>query len=194
MDDFISRLPETLTEPGRRFFLLWHQWRRGRKLPERRDIDIPALGDLAPTCLLMDIRNRDDIRIVMAGDGIRERLGIDLTGANYLDLTAPEYRSIRARLTLEQILQPCGAMLYYCLHYPDGAVLPLEFVGAPVCADGADIPDFILSCAIPLARGSRTGIADPDSYRIAMGMRFVDLGFGIPPANPNIPLEQNALH
>lgn len=185
MDEFLSRLPDTLTDPGRRFFQLWHEWRRGRKLPERRDIDFDAMGDLARNCLLMDVRNRNDIRIIMAGDGVRERIGVDLTGTNYLDLSAPEHRSARARLTLEQILQPCGAMLYYCLQYADGAVLPLEIVGAPICADGVDIPDFILGCAIPLGRNSSESQADPNSYRLSLGLRFVDLGFGVPPADPN---------
>lgn len=193
MDEFLGRLPETLTEPGRRFFRLWHGWRRDRALPELRDVDLGALGDLARSRMLFEIRSRHDMRIVMAGESLREWLGFDLTGANYLDLTVPEYREIRARLTLEQLLQPCGVMLYYCLRYSDGAVLPIEFVGAPLCAEGTDIPNFILASAVPLARGGNAGTADPESYRVATGMRFVDLGFGVPPADPNIPLEHAAL-
>src|SRR3546814_9053710 len=103
MDEFLSRLPETLTDPGRRFFRLWHAWRRGRRLPVLRDVDLGALGDPARGRMLFDIRNRHDMRIIIAGEELREWLGFDLTGANYLNLTAPEYREIRARLTLEQL-------------------------------------------------------------------------------------------
>ncbi|HLT75765.1 MAG TPA: PAS domain-containing protein [Ferrovibrio sp.] len=194
MDDFLNRLPDTLTGPGRRFFRLWSEWRRGRKLPELRDVDLAAMGDLARSRMLFDIRNRHDMRIVMAGETLREWLGVDLTGANYLDLTLPEYRETRARLTLEQVLQPCGVMLYYCLRYPNGAVRPIEFVGAPVCADGEDVPGFILASGTQLGPAISDGAPpDPDSYRIATGMRFIDLGYGVPPANPNIPFEQAAL-
>lgn len=187
MDDFRACLPGPLSAASRRFFTAWHGWRHGRALPERRDIDLADLGEQALMCLMVEIRSRDDIPIVMAGPGIAERIGFDLTGCNYLDLTSPENRATRAELTLEQILQPCGFMLYYWLRYPGERMLPVEWVGAPVCRAGEAIPDLILSCATPLAKLAADGVADPDSYMIGDGMRFIDIGFGIPAANPNVP-------
>ncbi|WP_300296854.1 PAS domain-containing protein [Ferrovibrio sp.] len=194
MGDFLAKLPGPLSAPSRRFFSLWQDWRHGRALPTWRDIDLAALGDQARMCMLVEIRSRDDVHIVMAGPGIAERIGFDLTGCNYLDLTTPENRATRAQLTLEQILQPCGFMLYYWLRYPGDVVLPVEWVGAPVCSDGAAIPDLILSCATPLARIAVAGVADPDSYVMGDGMRFIDIGFGIPAANPNQPLNLQQAH
>lgn len=190
MTTFLSTLPTPLSAQGRQFFAIWHSWRRGRALPERRHVKIDELGPLARGHIMLEFRNREDIPILSVGPDLKEYTGIDLTGYNYLDLTNPENRALRAKLTLEQILQPCGFMLYYWLRYPDGSMVPLEFVGAPFCEDGAETPSFFISCATRLARVKGEGTADPDSWLIGEAMRFIDLGFGIPPADPSTPLNQ----
>lgn len=184
--DFLSSLPTPLTQPSRQFFATWHGWRRGRKLPERRDIDLSSLGDLADACLLLDIRGRDEIRITAVGKRITDHLGFDLTGFNYLDLTSKENRSWRAHLTLAQAAQPCGVVIYYWLRLADGTVLPVEFVGAPVCENGQTSATLILCCATGLAKTSwKSQSIDPESYEEGEGMRYIDLGYGIPPVVPS---------
>lgn len=194
MGDFLARLPGPLSAPSRRFFAVWNRWRRGAALPDYRAADLADLGELARNCLLLEIRSRDNMPILLAGPGIAERIGFDPTGGDYLDMTTLENRAMRAELVLEQILQPCGAILYYWLRYPDGTILPVEVVGAPLCRDGATIPDLMLGCVTPLAQVAADGVADPDSYMIADGMRFIDLGFGIPAANPNVPRRLQHTH
>lgn len=184
--DFLSRLPSPITPSSRQFFAVWHSWRRGRKLPERRDIDLPALGELADACLLLDIRGRDEIRVAMAGQMISDHLGFDLAGFNYLDLTSKENRSWRAHLTLAQAAQPCGVVIYYWLRLASGSVLPVEFVGAPVCENGQSSASLILCCATGLAKtGGESPVVDPESYEEGDGMRFIDLGYGVPPLVPS---------
>ena len=194
MENFLTHLPGPLSVPSRRFFAVWNRWRHGRPLPEYRDADLTDLGELAHNCLMLEIRSRDNMPILLAGPGVAERIGFDPTGGDYLDLTTPENRAMRAELVLEQILQPCGAMQYYWLRYPDESILPVEVVCAPFCRDGAAIPDLILGCLTPLAHVTVDGVADPDSYMIADGMRFIDIGFGIPPANPNVPRRLQHTH
>lgn len=194
MGDFLTRLPGPLSAPSRRFFAVWNRWRRGAALPGYRAADLADLDEQARTCLLLEIRSRDHMPILLAGPGIAELIGFDPTGGDYLDMTTLENRGMRAELVLEQILQPCGAILYYWLRYPDETILPVEVVCAPLCRDDDAIPDLMLGCVTPLARVAANGVADPDSYMIADGMRFIDIGFGIPAANPNVPRRLQHTH
>lgn len=183
---FLDRLPKPLTINSRRFFAVWDRWRRGRKLPERRDISGADLGDLADFCLLLEIKGRDDIRMNMIGRAITDHLGFDLTGMNYLDLTSKENRAWRAHLTVAQAAQPCGVVIYYWLRFANGAVLPVEFTGAPLRENGAETASLILCCATGLTHAiSDSTVLDPDSYEEGDGMRFIDLGYGVPPLIPS---------
>jgi hypothetical protein len=184
-DDFLAGLPAPLSPASRQVFATWHGWRRGRPLPARRDLDVAALGDFH---IVMELRHRDDIRITALGAGIRRCLGFDLTGMNYLDITNPENRSLRARLFIEQVLQPCGSVVYYPVRYADGGILPVECTGVPFSDDGdAGMVSVMAGCCSPLIPPRPNDVIDPDSWRIGEGMRFIDLGFGIPPADPSTP-------
>lgn len=182
--DFLARLPGPISAASRQLFATWHGWRRGRRLPERRDLDVSQLGDFH---IVMELRHRDDIRITSIGAGVGRYLGFDLTGLNYLDITNPENRSLRARLFLEQVLQPCGSVVYYALRYPDGGVLPVECAGAPFCDDDGSMVSLMAGCCTPLIPPRPHDVIDPDSWLVGEGMRFIDLGFGIPPADPSTP-------
>lgn len=187
MTGFLNSLPTPLCAASRQFFAVWDRWRGSRALPERRAVRLDDLGPLAASHIITEFRSRDDVPILSVGPRLAEYIGIDLTGYNYLDLTSPENRSLRAKLTLEQILQPCGFMLYYWLRYADGAMVPFEFVGAPFCEDGASTPSLFVACGTPLSRLQSETAADPESWQIGEAMRFIDLGFGIPPADPSTP-------
>ncbi|MEK9970833.1 MAG: hypothetical protein VW600_16975, partial [Ferrovibrio sp.] len=81
--------------------------------------------------------------------------------------------------------QPCGVLIYYWLRFPDGAVLPVEFTGAPLYETGAAQSNLILCCATGLADTmERRQPLDPDSYIEGDGMRFIDIGYGVPPLKP----------
>ncbi len=184
-DDFLHTLPSPLSQQARQFFAIWQSWRGERRLPQRSDLAKGDLGALAQTCLLLNIRSASDIRMECVGRTIVEKIGFDLTGMNYLDLTSKENRSWRATLTIAQAAQPCGVLIYYWLRFPDGAVLPVEFTGAPLYEDGAAEPNLILCCATGLADTmGRSQPLDPDSYIEGDGMRFIDIGYGVPPLVP----------
>jgi hypothetical protein len=185
-DDFIATLPAPLSPRAKQFFRVWHSWRGARRLPERRDMELDDLGEMATTCLLLDIRGPDRILMDQVGVQITAKLGIDLNGMNYLDLTSKENRAWRAHLTIAQAAQPCGAVVYYWLRFPEGGVLPVEFCGAPLTETGAKESNLILACATGLIDPAvyRGEPVDPDSYAVGDGMRFIDIGFGIPPLVP----------
>jgi hypothetical protein len=185
-DDFLTTLPTPLSARARQFFAVWQRWRKDRRLPERGSIDLDDLGELATTCLLLNIRGPDLIRVDSVGVQITAKIGFDLTGMNYLDLTSRDNRAWRAHLTVAQAAQPCGVVIYYWLRFPDGNVLPVEFCGAPLLETGATESNLILCCATglidPMTYSGQP--VDPDSYEEGEGMRFIDIGYGIPPLEP----------
>lgn len=187
--DFVASLPAPLISRSKQFLSIWHGWRRGRLLPERQDIDFGQLGDLVGTCLLLHVRGHDDIRVDWVGETITDLLGYDLTGMNYLDLTTPENRAWRAHLTMAQMAQPCSVVIYYMLQLAQGGVMPVEFVSGPLREDGtAGNASLILCCASGLT-GLHQGqgkAVNPDSYEEGEGMRFIDIGAGVPPMVPSV--------
>ncbi len=186
-DDFLTTLPTPLSPRAKQFFRVWQGWRGSRRLPERRDMDLDDLGELATTCLLLDIRGPDLIRMTDVGVQITAKLGFDMNGMNYLDLTSRTNRVWRAHLTIAQAAQPCGVVIYYWLRFPGDNVLPVEFCGAPLLENGAHDANLILCCATGLSDPSayRGEPVDPDSYQEGEGMRFIDIGFGVPPLSPS---------
>jgi hypothetical protein len=189
--DFMASLPSALTEPSRRFLAEWHRWRGMGLVPQHSVLNTDRLGELLMRCLLLEIRGRDVIPIRFAGAMVGEMLGTSLVGRNYLDLTEPENRARRAALLFAEVAQPCAAVIYYWLRTPQGAVLPVEVVSAPLCADGKTTPSLVLVCATPLIRNSdQVTRVDPVSYSEGEGLRFIDIGAGLPPVGPDIHVGQ----
>ena len=189
--DLLASLPAPLTPPSRRFLTLWDGWRGSQLLPRRRQLDTASLGDLLPRCLLLDIRSRERIEICFAGTVIRGILGAELTGRNYLDLTEPENRARRAALLFAEAAQPCAAVIYYWLRDEEGGMLPVEVVSAPLLADdtAAAQATLILACASPLAAAESGQEVDTASYAEGDGLRFIDIGAGIPPLTGSLQMQ-----
>lgn len=180
---FLDRLPAPLSDRSRLFYRTWAGWRQASEIPDRRHLEF-GLGELKSTALLLDVRGHDEVPIVFAGATFTDRLGIDLTGINYLDMTTKQNRAWRAHLTMAQIAQPCGSVIYYWLRLGDGSLLPVEIVCAPLREPDAETPSLLLACASGLTKETGEAAVDPDSYHEGDGMRFIDLGFGVPPLIP----------
>jgi hypothetical protein len=136
--------------------------------------------------VLIEIRGREDMPIRFAGSWLRERLGSEIAGTNYLDLTMPDNRRRRADLLLTEVAQPCAAVIYYWVQFDAGGMMPVEVVSAPMLGDAPGAPPLVLACASPLARGETNGDADPTSYAEGDGLQFIDIGAGLPPAVTSI--------
>src|SRR3546814_11351817 len=107
--------------------------------------------------------------IRFAGNWLRERLGGELAGTNYLDLTAPENRQRRADLLLTEVAQPCAAVIYYWVQFDTGGMMPVEMVSAPLPGDEPAARALVLACVSPLPRGGSNGEAEPSSLAAGTG-------------------------
>lgn len=173
------QLPSPLTAPSRRFFELWHRLRGDRLLPRLNDFDPTATNGLAHHLMLLEVHSADDIRFGFTGAVIETLLGRRLIGSNYLDLTPPENRRRRAALLLAELAQPCAAVIYYLLEF-NGAVMPVEIVSAPLLPARGDMPTHVLAAASQLTHVDASRPA-AQSYAEGEGLRFIDIGAGIPP-------------
>lgn len=91
----------------------WHDKRRGRPLPERRDIDPLEMGaTLLPHLLLCDLFDRGTrVRFRLVGTVVVKRLGFDPTGKYLDDVLGGSYGELLAAL----------ARLVYCERAPVAA-------------------------------------------------------------------------
>lgn len=192
--DFLASLPTPLSPPSRRFLAIWHDWRRGALLPQRRQLDTGSLGDLLPRCILLEIRGHDDMPIRFAGTAILDLLGAEIAGTNYLDLTRPDNRASRAQLLLTETAQPCAAVIYYWLQQENGGLLPVEVVSAPMVADSENGAPLVLACATPLAVTDDASAVERSSYAEGDGLRFIDIGAGLPPVDASLRVATQSVH
>jgi hypothetical protein len=175
---FLSQIKEPV---NREFANLWLHWRGERLLPRRADVDLNSMRRLLPLVLLIEYHSPDEARIKVAGSRLRDYLGYELTGANYVDLAEPERRPIRRYRNWEIVTRPCGSRLIYDHRMQSGQVMPAEVVSLPLDPDLPGGPRLTLANIAPLSR--RTEILEPPMDRriaVAEEFTFLDIGAGVP--------------
>ncbi len=77
-----------------RFWLsLW----RGERLPMRADFQPNAVGDLLPAICIFDVVPSKSVRCRLVGSRLVEAAGVDATGRDWIEMTAPSDRRERMR-------------------------------------------------------------------------------------------------
>lgn len=168
--------PETI-----RFAEAWSRWRGGRMLPRRSDMRLPEIKHLLPLVSLLEVRGPTDVVFRVAGSRMRDYLGMDLTGCNYIDLAPEPFRPIRTWRVQQEVTWPCGALFIYPHRYPSGYVAPAEVVSLPVDDGRPGRPPMLLSLVTPMTNR----LEDPPEpgkreVQFAVEFAFIDLGAGIP--------------
>ena len=169
-------MPETM-----RFVEAWSRWRGSRLLPRRSDMRLADIKRLLPLVVLLESRSPTNVVFRVAGSRMRDYLGVDLSGCNYIELAPESFRPIRIWRVQQQLSRPCGALFIYPHRFPSGAVAPAETISLPVDDGRPGKPPMLLSLVTPLT--SRIEDPPPDGKRevfFATEFAFVDLGAGIP--------------
>ena len=89
-------------------FDYWFTLPRDGVLPLRSSFLPEKIPQLLPTLIIYEMVSPTYINFRLAGTAVRERMGIDPTGRNYLDYVAPE-RKVKAGQSFFAVVdQPCG--------------------------------------------------------------------------------------
>ena len=174
-------LPKFAASDSLRLVEAWQRWRGDRLLPDRSDLDLVDIKLLLPRICLVEVRSATEAVFRLAGSQIREELGFELTGQNYVELSEPESRVERGRLLWAEVRQPCGAVMLYRHYYASGFELPAEIVSLPLNPDKAGSPMLVVALVTVLQRPPMPGDA-PGVRVLSPGreLRFFDIGAGVP--------------
>lgn len=170
------------TKAGLAFSRAWQRWRGDDLLPDRARMNIEDIKDLLPSIVIVDVLDRDTMPVRLAGTAIRETLGVELTGINYLDLADTGQRERRARLLYDQALQPCGSYTHFPVPLKSGLTLKVECVCYPVLPEpGSDrLPQLVAVNALL----DDPGLLDPVGRVVPVGTAevfgYIDIGAGVP--------------
>lgn len=143
--------------------------------PERL---VPFLTDI----YLVELHDDPGSRLLfrLAGETIREALGLELKGHNYADFVPPEHRE-RSGLSMRQMFgaRPCGRWVGKEVVHTDGYRRPIELTQFPMTdfATGAKL-------VIGIAEGLGPALAHDASGEFRFESReaecFIDIGAGVP--------------
>lgn len=176
------RFLEQITEPVNvEFAQLWLGWRGERLLPRRSDIELNAIRRMLPLVLMIEYRSPDEAIIRVAGSRLRDFVGYELTGANYIELAPPEDRSVRRYRCWAIAAQPCGSRLIYNHRLHSGRVTQAEVVSLPLDPDQLGGARMTLTNIAPLLPRDPIieGPAAPQ-LEVAITYAFLDIGAGVP--------------
>ncbi|MCJ9427649.1 PAS domain-containing protein [Kordiimonas marina] len=164
----------------RDFFDAWHRWRGEALVPKRSQIKPGEIPHLMSGCMLLDMYGLDRIVFRYAGSLLQDFYGVDFTGKNYYELTAPADRDMRARRLLNVAEQPAAAV------WTTPAIDTVDFVGAsvPVLPDDLGQPLIVMQVMVHLrdlhhVRPS-TIAQRHDTVHLSQKFRYLDIGAGLP--------------
>jgi len=174
----------SLTLPQNRVLAeAWASWRDGAVLPRRSAVRLEDLKPVLDKVSLVEVYGPDDMRIRVAGTGLRGFVGFELTGTSYRDITPPEEWPTRSFRVLAMVGQPCGGLSVFDTQFVGGGAAEIELLTLPVADDSSGQARFIIAHAgvrtVPLDM-----IAPPGGrqMRLADAFRYLDIGRGIPAA------------
>jgi hypothetical protein len=175
---FLSQITEQV---NREFAAAWLHWRGDRLLPRRADVDLNAIRRMLPLVLLIEYHSPAEARVKVAGSRLRDYIGYELTGANYIDLAPLEDRPIRRYRSWEVAMRPCGSRLLYDHRVQSGRIMRSEVVSLPLDPDLPGGPRMTIANIVPLT--SRNELLEPPVDRdvvVAEEYAFLDIGAGVP--------------
>jgi hypothetical protein len=181
--DVRSLLGMAKSEQSVRLVEAWLRWRGERMLPRRIDVKLTEIARILPSIGLLEVLGADAVHIRVAGTGLRDLYGVEITGRNLKDVTAPEDWAERAARYRALGAQPCGSLYTRRDVLPQGRIVIYEGVGLPVDADDSGAKRQVIFCVAPLDRSfSLEPPTDAREIPLATEFRFIDIGAGVPAA------------
>ncbi len=172
---------EFRSELSQRFADYWFSLPRDDLLPRRETFDPAAVPELLPMILLRDVLSDGRGRYRLAGTGIRDMLGFEITGLKAFDFLPEPHQALYREVSRQMMDRPCGVNALFDLQSARGEPFQIENVAFPF-APRADGSGQTVGHFAPL--GLPRQIGGGTSRVIAIGaMELIDLGAGLPDIN-----------
>lgn len=120
------------SDGARRFFAYWDGLPKDGLLPDLSSVDPDDIVALMPTVTILEYVSPERIDMRLVGPVVREVLGFDPTGQNYLELQAAEAKALYLRLVDVQLSLPCGRRNILKMRHADGVITRVEAVTLPM--------------------------------------------------------------
>lgn len=148
--DLPSRGPAR-SDRSREFESFWRSLPKDGLIPHRRDMKPTRAGTLLRDIVMLEARlgENPSLRVRLVGSAVQERIQRNLTGQDYLEFRAPEFRAGTIEATRRMLSQPCGLWQVMAMHYERGFAQNFELTAFPLLSDDADVP-FILGLMNPV--------------------------------------------
>ena len=172
-----------LTDSGRKLEKYWQSIRKADEVPRRGDFRLTS--DIAPLMPHLVIAELDDNDLVfrLAGSGVTERQGLNITGKRYGDFAEPMQVARAAARIIALHAAPCGFVSVHREEYQRGFAADVEVVGFPLRTDNGE-GRMLVMVVTPLGTApySETG-GLPIFMAPASRFEFIDVGQGEPDDN-----------
>ncbi|MDF1734336.1 MAG: PAS domain-containing protein [Minwuia sp.] len=129
--DFLANL-DIRDSRSRAFAHYWSGLPRQGLVPARGDFDPCTQGPILSTYIIHELVSPDFIRVHLAGTGVREQYGAEITGTNYLDFVEGWRRENASRSLFVMCEQPCGILAHLRARTATGKQILNESIGLPM--------------------------------------------------------------
>jgi hypothetical protein len=161
------------------FEQFWRSLPKDGLIPHRRDMKPARAGALLRDIVLLEARlgENPSLRVRLVGSAVQERIQKNITGQDYLEFRASEYRAGTIDATRRMFRLPCGLWQVMAMHYERGFAQNFELTAFPLLSDDADVP-FILGLMNPTGGlvKARTLNGTPIMADTATVFEYIDIG------------------
>ena len=150
------------------------------RIPHKNDLDLANFAAVMPHLALVAISKPDRCIYRVAGERLKERVGLNLTGRNYYDFVQPERRQIAAGAMHMVIDTPCAFRAELRQSYSGDVNLMIEASGFPLLSSENGVDGFILFADQGIDKLDDLLTPHPILQGASLRQRdLIDLGFGI---------------
>lgn len=114
------------------------------RIPHKNDLDLANFATVMPHLALVAISKPDRCIYRIAGERLKERVGLNLAGRNYYDFVQPERQQIAAKAMHMVIDTPCAFRAELRQTYSGDIDLLIEASGFPLLSSENGVDGFIL--------------------------------------------------
>ena len=130
------------SDRSREFEVFWRSLPKDGLVPHRRDVKPARAAVLLRDIVMLEARLGEvpSLRIRLMGSAVQDRIQKNITGQDYLDFRASEYRAGTIEATRRMLRQPCGLWQVMAMHYERGFAQYFELTAFPLLGDDPDVP------------------------------------------------------